>query len=117
MPRCIEIAESKDILSAAGKAYNNLGVLYFSKGDLEKAQHYFEKSIQAKQNEESEYSKGYTLMNLGIIADMRCEYNLALDSYEKALMIYKVEGSKDNEAEIYKVGLENAAQLQELGTR
>ena len=40
-------------------------------------------------------------VNLGIIADMRSNYDLALETYEKALRIYVAEGSNEEEARIY----------------
>ena len=40
-------------------------------------------------------------MNLGIIAALHADYDLALDYYQQSLKIYLSEGSKENEAQIY----------------
>ncbi|MBI5679981.1 MAG: tetratricopeptide repeat protein [Methanobacterium sp.] len=104
----------KEVPKGMSTVLNNLGMVYFDKGELNKALESFEKSIEI--NQEIGYKKGeainlsnlgliyldkeaINLSNLGLIYLDKGELNKALESFEKSIEINQEIGYKKGEAD------------------
>ncbi|MCG8604056.1 tetratricopeptide repeat protein [bacterium] len=100
---CISIIEEYKIDSKLNEVYNSIGIIYYEMGDLTKAEQYFQQTIQEedKNNKGQANFKGNALINLGIIASIRGDYDQALENYQNALSIFRQGDDRQNQARIY----------------
>jgi tetratricopeptide (TPR) repeat protein len=89
----LNLAEEHDFEQLKAMIYNNLGAIYYNRGELEKAEHYLLKAIDInkKLGQEKELFNNYN--NLGGIYINRKEYNRALDC--ALLAIQQLDHEKD----------------------
>lgn len=100
--QCLVLAEQNNIENVFSRVYNKIGVYYFHKGDFDEALRYFQKTIRAVDSEYGEYDKAHAFTNVGIIANMmRGSHGVALENFEKALVIYKRLNSRQDQARVY----------------
>lgn len=64
------------------EVYNNLGIIYQAKNNLEQARYYFMKSIEINQNQQEAY------VNLSTVHILKGEYDIAIDILKKLINSY-----------------------------
>ncbi len=84
-----QIAESPKHLA---KSYNMLGVLYYKKGDLKKAQAYHQKALELRVSCKDDLGAAMSQMNLANIYTDVQHYDEAENNYLQALAIYNRKG-------------------------
>lgn len=100
--RCLELADTYNIDDIKSRIYNNIGINFFHKGDFDSALDYFQQTITASKSENALFDKAHAYTNIGIIANILHGPNsVALENFNKALVIYKSKQSKANIARVY----------------
>merc|ERR1711991_325923 len=86
----VEFADVDDELKFA-QTYNNLGIVYKSLGEYEKAITYFDKDLQITKDKlgENHVDVAASYNNLGNVYKSLGEYQKAITYYDKALQKYK----------------------------
>ena len=86
-----------------GKAINlnNLGNIYFLKGDLNKAKEYYIRSLNINKNINSLRGQGICYSDLGAVYEEEGKYKQALKYYHLALKINLTHGDKILQAQDY----------------
>ena len=69
------------------RPYNNLGIVYYYKGDYRKALSYYQKVVDIQQKAQVNNTEGIanTLNNIGMIHTLRGDYSLAIEYFEKSV--------------------------------
>ncbi len=66
---------------------NNIGVIYSTKGDMDKALDYYTKSLKLEEENRNKEGISVSLSNIGMIHKKRGDMNKALEYYNKSLKI------------------------------
>lgn len=74
------------------KNFNNLGTIYLSQGEYQKAEIYFRKSIKIDLENNNELSAAHSYNNIGTIKEHENKYDEALNNYKIALT-YKIKAN------------------------
>ncbi|MBU0763597.1 MAG: tetratricopeptide repeat protein, partial [Bacteroidetes bacterium] len=92
--QALDIMHDLDNKPAITGILNNIGEIYFEKGDFEKALNYFKQSLDL--NEELGNSKDVaaSLNNIGVAYHSSGDYNEAIKSYEKSIDLSEQLGNK-----------------------
>ncbi len=100
---CLRIAKAENLAAILRRALNNLGLIYFHKGDYSTAATYFREVLEGASGEESaKAERAHALTNLGIIANIRGRHDEAMANYESALEIYETkEKCEQDQGRIY----------------
>ena len=89
--RCVELSEKLfgENHPDTASSYNEIGVVYDSKGDYDIALEYYNKALAIRQQvfgvEHSSTAQSYN--NIGVVYDSKGDYDTALEYYNKALTI------------------------------
>mmetsp|Transcript_9598 Transcript_9598/g.12088 ORF Transcript_9598/g.12088 Transcript_9598/m.12088 type:complete len:581 (-) Transcript_9598:106-1848(-) len=83
---------------ALADTYNNLGLLYKSQGQYEKAKDEFNKALTIGKTvwSEHDYDAAQTYNNIGLVLDDLKEYDKALEAYEEAKQLVEKSLGKDH---------------------
>lgn len=91
-------AEKRSYLFSKAAAINNIGYVYYVKGDIKNAITYFEQSLLINEEIGSQREIANALSNLGAIYDQQGEPGKALDYLNKAFAIQKEINAKEGMA-------------------
>ena len=92
--------EAKDQAELATN-YNNIGAIYQSKGDYDKALEYYQKSLKIKGQIGDQAGLAAIYNNIGLIYDSKGDYDKALEYYQKSLKITEQIGDQAGLATTY----------------
>ena len=92
----LDVAKGDDKLRS--ELYNNIGVVFGSKGDYDKALKYFlrELQIQEKSIGTKDHRLAVTLNNLGVVLINKGDYDRSLDYYRRSLKIWQAALGSDH---------------------
>jgi serine/threonine protein kinase/tetratricopeptide (TPR) repeat protein len=105
--KCLQLYESDRHAACptnkigVSRIYNNVGVIYFERGDFENALRYFEKTAQAADTIDGENDCAHANTNIGIIMNMQGRYQDSLQYYNNALAIYEKRHDEQSVARVY----------------
>ncbi|MEJ2053692.1 MAG: tetratricopeptide repeat protein, partial [Calditrichaceae bacterium] len=100
--RCLELSDIYDIKDIKSRVFNNIGINYFHRGDLDSALEYFQQTLAVAHSENALFDKAHAYTNIGIIANILHGPNsVALENFKKALKIYEQKNSSGNIARVY----------------
>ncbi|MFN7569545.1 MAG: CHAT domain-containing protein [Microcystis sp.] len=74
---------------ALGYILNNIGSIYFDKGELSQALKYYEEALQAPRVIGEPGIPGFTFNKIGLVHSEMGNYTKAIESYQKALVIFR----------------------------
>jgi len=94
----LKIAEALKDKESVYLYLTNLGNVFYSKGNTEKALEYYFRSLDAAPSEESKTS---AYQNIGIMNEITGNYIKALEFYLKALKLHELVGNKEGLASSY----------------
>jgi tetratricopeptide (TPR) repeat protein len=99
---CLRLAKEHNVSNVQSRAYNNMGLIFFQKGDIEQAQHYFASTIQSVDCELAQIDEAHALTNMGIIANIQGNHEEAMQNYDQALQIYEEKSNNQQQkAQLY----------------
>lgn len=87
-------ATIRDIKNTLGYCYNNLGIVYYSTNQFEKAIGYYKKSLTICEELNDLTGKAYCLNNIGAIYYAQKRYDNAILYYQRSLEINQKTGDK-----------------------
>lgn|SRR5574343_87954 len=92
------LAENKVVKSKAIEStlLNNLGLCHMEQKALDKADQFFQKSLNIRQQEQDVYGQAQVLNNIGKVHALKKEFNRAQDYYLKALAICRTTSNKES---------------------
>jgi tetratricopeptide (TPR) repeat protein len=83
---------------AMALAFNSLGIIYYNKGENEKAINYYSRSLKIREIIDDKKGIAATLNNLGIIYQDQAENDSAIGCYTRSLKLNEEVGDKNGEA-------------------
>lgn len=98
---CENLVRSEDVVLVKsgnvikGRSFNNVGTIYFRKGDYQKALNYYFLGLNLLDSIGEKKAKGVTLGNIGNVYAARGEYPNALKYYFEGLKISEEVGDKE----------------------
>ncbi len=92
------LQDLNDKLGLAGQ-YNNYGVIKELKQELDSAQYYYQLSLNYKYELQDSIGIPYSILNIGVLAGMQEDYNRAIDSIKKAIVLFDAANNIPNSAE------------------
>jgi signal transduction histidine kinase len=95
----IQILEENNCKNELTGAYDNFGVLYELRSDLDSAELFYNRALQLKESLNDSLGIPYSLNNLGGISIMRGQYERALPFIQRGLQIRQLRGDRLGEAE------------------
>ncbi|WP_417264735.1 tetratricopeptide repeat-containing sensor histidine kinase [Brumimicrobium sp.] len=101
MHKGIDILETTDDKIALSAAYNNIGVLYQMKEDVDSALYYFYLGYDIVKAENDSLGIPYSLNNIGQALVDQNKYDQAFSKYEEAFEIRKIRNDQNGLAENY----------------
>jgi signal transduction histidine kinase len=106
LKQSIAIQESQGQFIRIGSAYENLGSLFMNSDSILQATSYFNKALQAYQQNNNTFNIARVLLNTGLLKKKQKQYVAALDDYKQALK-YSEEGGflKLKEEALQKIAL------------
>ena len=95
-------AAAKEAKDQAGLAtnYNNIGAIYQSKGDYDKALEYYQKSLKITEQIGDQAGLATTYNNIGLICKSKGDYDKALNYAQRAFSIFEQIGAKDKAKQV-----------------
>ncbi len=96
--QAVAFAESAGDLSRQTHALNNLGLAYWSGGNLEEASHSFERCLNLHEAKNSRYLGARIANNLAIISEERGDYTRARELANRALGAFAEFGDRRNQS-------------------
>ncbi len=78
-----------DNLEGLADCQNLRGITYLEKGEIDKAEGYFEKAIKILSGNDNKKLKAKITSNLGVVYDLKGLFLKAVSQYDKALDLYK----------------------------
>ncbi len=97
----LKISNVIKFYKGAANAYRQIGIIYYIKGDYEKAIDHFTLSLKSWEKEGDQKGIGRAYMNMGIIQKNLGEYQKALENYLKSSQIQKSINDVDGLARSY----------------
>jgi tetratricopeptide (TPR) repeat protein len=94
--KAVDLSKTKKYHRIAGDAYTNLGIIYFSKGNLDKAAESFTGAYEIYIKGDHKGRAARAITNLGFIYYNKGDLVKALENYQKALKV--LETSDDRQA-------------------
>src|SRR5262249_44663896 len=79
-------------------ALNNIGLVYRSLGETQKALEKYNESLQIIRRVDDRRGEAVTLHNIGAVYESLGEMQKALDHYNEALSLWRAAGARDGEA-------------------
>ena len=99
---CLKIVNKHPIKNILSRIYNNIGLIHFQKGHFDQALQYFENTLDSVDSEMGEFDRAHALTNMGTVYNIQGNHKAALESYLKALEIYKKQKyNQKNIARVY----------------
>lgn len=89
-----DVEDKEERLRGRGAAFGNMGLIYKTKGDLDKALEYFQKALKIDQEIGYQQGQASDLGNIGIVYYKRGKRDEALKYLNESLTIFKRIGSK-----------------------
>jgi serine phosphatase RsbU (regulator of sigma subunit)/Tfp pilus assembly protein PilF len=83
------------------KAYNNMGVIYESEGNYEKALENYVASLNIKKKIGDKHGMANSYGNIGNVYDGKGDYDKALEKYGQALKLFEELGEKNGISNVY----------------
>ncbi len=83
----LELLQDEENLRIRAATYNNLGALAANKGDLDKAETYYNDSLATRKHLGDQHGVADTYHNLGNIAQLRGDFESASDWYKQSLTV------------------------------
>lgn len=82
--KALALAEEIADPSGIASSYNNIGVIYKNKGDLDDALEYYFRALKIQEENQFIDAVAYTYSNIGTIYSLKGEYSKALENFTKA---------------------------------
>jgi tetratricopeptide (TPR) repeat protein len=89
------------LLNEKGKAFINIGIMHYYKGDYNKAQEFYLRALPILEEINDKRGMGSVYNNIGLVYDDKGEYTKALEFFLKALRIREELGDKKGIASSY----------------
>lgn len=82
--KALALAEQINDASGIASSYNNIGVIYKNRGDLDKALEYYLMALRIQQENSFVDALPYTYSNIGTIYSLKGDFNKALEYFHQA---------------------------------
>lgn len=92
LKQSISIQEAQDQHIRIGSAYENLGTLYMDTDSLDFAGNYFQKALNAYQQNNNNHDIARVLLNTGLLNKKQKKYTVAVTDFNKALILSREGG-------------------------
>jgi tetratricopeptide (TPR) repeat protein len=94
----LDVLEKRAFENAKSLAINSLGIIFYNKGEFEKAIIYYMESLKIREEMNDRKGIAATLNNLGIVYQEQADYFKAINCYTRCLKIYEEITDKIGEA-------------------
>lgn len=91
-------SEKKVFKKALSLGYNSLGIIFYNKGDYDKAINYYSRSLKIREEIGDKKGIAATLNNFGIVYQDQGDYAKAIEYYTRSLKTNEEIGDKNGEA-------------------
>ncbi|MEW6686947.1 MAG: tetratricopeptide repeat protein [Candidatus Edwardsbacteria bacterium] len=92
VPQVGTIKNRLNLIKATG--FNNLGIIFYDKGEYDEAFEFFQKYLEIAQKIEDKKTIGIAANNLGLIYDAKGEYDKAIELYQESITLSEEVGNK-----------------------
>jgi len=91
-------SEKKAFKKSLSLAFNSLGIIFYNKGDYDKAINYYSRSLKIREEIHDKKGLAATLNNLGVVNQDQGDYAKAIEYYTLSLIKNEEIGDKNGEA-------------------
>jgi tetratricopeptide (TPR) repeat protein/predicted amidohydrolase len=85
----VKVQENDDILEKRAKLISSRGIIYWYKGDLEKALDYHQQSLEISEKREDKKGLSVSYNNIGLVYWTKGNHEQAIEYYKKSMLIYE----------------------------
>ena len=93
-------SEKNDMLNVKASALNNIGYVFYNKGNIPKALDYYLQALKLREETGSKMGLAESLTNLGALYKNQGDANKAIEYYQKSLKLYKEAKNLEGQARL-----------------